>query len=69
MTPYMSFLLPPFTELLNLYKQSSVNEELWLAVVQVVTKSFAVDEGGLSNSSTILINTLLTSSDRSVLEG
>ncbi|EKM52689.1 uncharacterized protein PHACADRAFT_101069 [Phanerochaete carnosa HHB-10118-sp] len=44
-TPYMSFLLTPFAELLNTWAKSSVDEELWLATVQVIAKSFAHDEG------------------------
>lgn len=46
MTPYMSFLLAPFAEMLNAWAKSSANEDLWLAVIQVVAKSFTHDEGG-----------------------
>lgn len=50
MAPYMSFLLPPFTETLEAYSKSSPNEDLWLAIIQTVTKSLAYDEGGKSSS-------------------
>jgi len=38
-------LLAPFTELLNTWAKSSVDEDLWLATIQVIAKSFAHDEG------------------------
>lgn len=46
----MSFLLTPFTELLSSYGKASVNEDLWLVVVQTLTKSFLHDEGGTSSA-------------------
>ncbi|KIP06398.1 hypothetical protein PHLGIDRAFT_128310 [Phlebiopsis gigantea 11061_1 CR5-6] len=45
MTPYMSFLLPPFTETLEAYSKSLEDEDLWLAMIQTVSKSLAHDEG------------------------
>ncbi|GJE92911.1 U3snoRNP10 and BP28CT domain-containing protein [Phanerochaete sordida] len=45
MTPYMSFLLTPFTEMLNSWVKSDVDEDLWVATIQVIAKSFAHDEG------------------------
>lgn len=44
MTPYMSFLLQPFAELLTGFTKSVDDEDLWVAVVQTLTKSFTNDE-------------------------
>ncbi|KDQ54552.1 hypothetical protein JAAARDRAFT_135194 [Jaapia argillacea MUCL 33604] len=46
MTPYMSFLLAPFTELLGSSDTADVtNEDLWIGVVKTLAKSFMFDEG------------------------
>ena len=46
MTPYMSFLLMPFTDTLEACSKSVEDEDLWLAIIQTVSKSLAHDEGG-----------------------
>ena len=47
MTPYMSLLLNHFVELLESYvKEENDNEDLWLALITTLSKSFAVDDGG-----------------------
>ncbi|KAI0070967.1 hypothetical protein K474DRAFT_1669523 [Panus rudis PR-1116 ss-1] len=49
MTPYMSFLLQPLTTLLMTFSKASefsdTEEELWLAVVNTLYKTFIHDEG------------------------
>lgn len=46
MTPYMAFLLQPLSETLRGFKDSIDDTELWLSVIQTLTKSFVHDEGG-----------------------
>ena len=53
MTSYMSFLLTPFTEVLNSHTKSITSEDLWLVVIQTITRSLAHDEGGQSPSTLI----------------
>ncbi|KAL5520451.1 hypothetical protein ACEPAG_9675 [Sanghuangporus baumii] len=46
MTPYMSLLVNHFAELLTSFtKEENTNKELWLAVVETLSKSFVVDDG------------------------
>ncbi|KAI0092311.1 armadillo-type protein [Irpex rosettiformis] len=45
MTPYMVFLLPPLIDLLNGFKETSVDSALWSAVIQTLQKSCSHDEG------------------------
>lgn len=54
MTLYMSFLLPPFVEALNTYSKSPTNENLWLAIIQTITKSLVHDEGGKLDPITLI---------------
>ncbi|KAJ3530702.1 hypothetical protein NM688_g7673 [Phlebia brevispora] len=44
-TPYMSFLVQPFSDLLQDFTKSAGNQELWLGIVNILSKSFSVDEG------------------------
>ena len=47
MTPYMSFMIQAFTDLLESFTQSEEPDpELWSSLVQVLGKSFEVDEAG-----------------------
>lgn len=47
MTPYMSLLLNPFLELLELYSKKTFDDkDLWFACIDALSKSFALDEGG-----------------------
>ncbi|KAI0063355.1 ARM repeat-containing protein [Artomyces pyxidatus] len=46
MTPYLSFLLQPFIDLLRDSSSTTDNQaEVWLCVLETLTKSFTVDEG------------------------
>ena len=48
MTPYMSFMIQPFTDLLGTFvKTEEPDPELWGSLVQVLGKSFEVDEAGI----------------------
>jgi len=50
MTPYMSFMIQAFTNLLESFTESEEPDpELWSSLVQVLGKSFEVDEAGTSN--------------------
>ncbi|KII90106.1 hypothetical protein PLICRDRAFT_686024 [Plicaturopsis crispa FD-325 SS-3] len=45
MTPYMSFLLQPFVDILQSFANSSEDDtRLWLCVIQTLTKTLEVDE-------------------------
>ena len=47
MTPYMSFMIQAFTDLLESFTESEdLDPELWYSLVQVLGKSFEVDEAG-----------------------
>lgn len=47
MSSYMSFLLQPFIDILKEYSESDTDDkELWLCVVETLTKSLLSDEGG-----------------------
>ena len=47
MTPYMSFMIQAFTDLLESFSESEeADPELWSSLVQVLGKSFEVDEAG-----------------------
>jgi len=47
MTPYMSFMIQAFTELLESFtKSEEPDPELWGSLIQVLGKSFEVDEAG-----------------------
>ena len=47
MTPYMSFMIQAFIDLLESYtKSDEPNQELWHSLVQVLGKSFEVDDAG-----------------------
>jgi len=49
MTPYMSFMIQAFTDLLESFTNSEEPDpELWSSLVQVLGKSFEVDEAGKS---------------------
>jgi len=50
MTPYLSFLLSPFVELSKGSDDEDLIGQAQLCVVQTLTKSMNVDEGGLSPS-------------------
>lgn len=46
MTPYMAFLLQPMTEILHGLKEGLGENEMWLAIIHTLAKSFVYDEGG-----------------------
>ena len=47
MTPYMTFMIQAFTDLLESFtKSEEPDPELWSSLVQVLGKSFEVDEAG-----------------------
>lgn len=47
MSPYMSFVLSPFVEILKALAGSSAGDKTtWLCLVQTLTKSFSYDDGG-----------------------
>lgn len=46
MTPYLSFLLSPFVELSKGSDDENIVGQAQLCVVQTLTKSMNVDEGG-----------------------
>lgn len=46
MTPYMAFLLQPITEILYGFKEGPGDNEIWLAIMHTLAKSFVYDEGG-----------------------
>ena len=47
MTPYMSFMIQAFTDLLESFAGSEEPDpELWGSLIQVLGKSFEVDEAG-----------------------
>ncbi|KZT23010.1 hypothetical protein NEOLEDRAFT_1180414 [Neolentinus lepideus HHB14362 ss-1] len=47
MTPYMSFLLSPFMDILHTFRSSDVEDGdvLWSSVITILAKSFRFDEG------------------------
>lgn len=48
MTPYMSFMVQAFTDLLESFAESEEpDQELWGSLVQALGKSFEVDEAGI----------------------
>jgi len=49
MTPYLSFLLSPFVELSKGSDDKNLVGQAQLCVVQTLTKSMNVDEGGLEH--------------------
>lgn len=50
MTPYMSFMIQAFTDLLESFTGSEEQDpELWGSLVQAIGKSFEVDEAGMSD--------------------
>ena len=52
MTPYMSFMIQAFTDLLGSFTESEEPDPgLWSSLVQVLGKSFEVDEAGTSDPS------------------
>lgn len=54
MTPYMSFMIQAFTDLLESFSESEEPDpELWSSLVQVLGKSFEVDEAGTIQTSSI----------------
>jgi hypothetical protein len=55
MTPYLSVILPPLVVLLKAFARDAeeVDEDLWPAVLDTLAKSFVVDEGGASFSSSL----------------
>lgn len=47
MTPYMSFMLGPFIDILKGYSNLLEDDKaLWSTVIDCLSKSFAFDEGG-----------------------
>lgn len=56
MTPYLSFLLSPFVELSKGSDDEDLIGQAQLCVVQTLTKSMNVDEGGLSPLSLSLMS-------------
>ena len=47
--PYMSLLVNHFAALLKPFaNQENTDKDLWLAAVETLNKSFAVDDGGTS---------------------
>jgi hypothetical protein len=47
MTPYMSFMIQAYTDLLEAFaKSQEPDSELWSSLVRVLGKSFEVDETG-----------------------
>jgi U3 small nucleolar RNA-associated protein 10 len=49
MASYMSFMLEPFIGILKAYSTSSADDDdLWFVVIECLTKSFNVDEGGMT---------------------
>jgi len=54
MTPYMSFMIQAFTDLLESFvKSEDPDPELWGSLVQVLGKSFEVDEAGTVLTSSV----------------
>ena len=54
MTPYMSFMIQAFTDLLESFSESEEPDpELWSSLVHVLGKSFEVDEAGTIQTSSI----------------
>ena len=50
MTPYMSFMIQAFTDLLESFtKSEEPDSELWASLIRVLGKSFEVDEAGMSD--------------------
>jgi U3 small nucleolar RNA-associated protein 10 len=48
MTPYMSFMVQAFTDLLESFARSEdPDPELWVSLIRVLGKSFEVDEAGM----------------------
>ncbi|KAF8999772.1 hypothetical protein BDQ17DRAFT_1360346 [Cyathus striatus] len=46
MNPYMTLLLPPFTEILGAFSKTSINDPLlWTCVLEILVKSLSVDDG------------------------
>jgi hypothetical protein len=51
MTPYMSFTLKPFNDILVTFSnQSTEDPNLWVAVIECLTKSFNFDDGGKNHA-------------------
>jgi BP28CT (NUC211) domain len=49
MTPYMSYMLTSFIDLLKDFtKSTALPTILWISVVETLAKTFQVDEGGMS---------------------
>jgi len=47
LSPYIGVLMPHIEELLQAYAEESIKDEtLWTLLIQVLGKSFEVDEGG-----------------------
>lgn len=50
MTPYMSFVIESFAELLGAFQTGKVMDHtLWLACMETLSKSLSVDEGGTAS--------------------
>jgi len=63
MSPYMSFLLQPFTELLGTFATSSANDKtLWLCILETLAKSFSSDDGGESRRESFIQHLKMLSS-------
>lgn len=60
MTPYMSFLSQPFIDVLKSPLKSAGDQELWLVIIQTLTKSLTQDQGG-NRLRSISISSNLTS--------
>jgi hypothetical protein len=61
MTPYMSFLLQPFAEILSTFTNLSGHDvRLWLSVIKCLKQSFHFDDGGQSKFSQSFLPRFLT---------
>lgn len=49
MTPYMGFMIQAFVDLLESFARSEEpNQRLWASLIQVLGKSFEVDDSGMT---------------------
>ena len=53
-TPYMSFLFQPIIDILKEFDEDG-NDDLWHAIIKVLTKSFVHDERGKSLSTSVAV--------------
>ena len=52
LSPYVGILLPHIEELLPAYASGTIQDEaLWTLLLEVLAKSYEVDDGGMSTAS------------------